>query len=211
MSHQIMVIWVTWVKRRLGTAAHNGDVEQPGGTPTDAALVRAIRLGDEDAFGVIVDRYGPGMLRYAQRLVGGSETDAAEATQEAFISAWKGLPTFEGRSSLKTWLYRLVHRRAADLARHRRAVPIDDELLSRMSRPAPDNPLQHVLDSELAEALQAALDELPWHQRAVWLLREVEEMSYEEIAAALALSTGSVRGHLHRARRTLAERMARWR
>lgn len=90
-------------------------------------------------------------------------------------------------------------------------MPIDDELLSRLTPPARDNPLQWVLDEELVAALQLALDELPWHQRSAWLLREVEQMSYQEIASTLDLPVGSVRGHLHRGRRTLAERMARWR
>lgn len=178
---------------------------------TDAALVRAARLGDEDAFGEIVDRYGPGMLRYARRLVGGNDSDAAEAVQEAFISAWRGLESFRGESSLRTWLFRLVHRRAVDLNRHRRPTPIDDELLSRMVRVADDNPLQDLLDGELLEALQQALDELPWNQRAAWLLREVEGLGYDEIAQALGTTVGSVRGQLHRGRRQLAERMARWR
>lgn len=183
----------------------------PRGGPSDDALVRAARVGDEEAFREIVDRYGPGMYRYALRQVGGSEVDAAEVTQEAFISAWKSLGTFEGRSSLKTWLFRLVHRRASDLQRHRRPTPIDDALLSRVVSPADDNPLQDLLDSELLAALQMALNELPWHQRATWLLREVEGLSYAEIGVALGLPVGSVRGHLHRGRRTLAERMARWR
>lgn len=178
---------------------------------SDAALVRAARLGDDDAFGEVVDRYGPGMLRYARRLVNGSDADAGEVVQEAFISAWKSLDSFRGESSLKTWLFRLVHRRAVDLLRHRRPTPIDDELLSRVVRVADDNPLQDVLDSELLEALQEALDELPWNQRSAWLLREVEGLGYDEIAHAMGTTVGSVRGHLHRGRRQLAERMARWR
>lgn len=180
-------------------------------TVSDAALVRAARLGDDDAFGELVDRYGPGMLRYARRLVNGSDADAGEVVQEAFISAWKSLDSFRGESSLKTWLFRLVHRRAVDLLRHRRPTPIDDDLLSRVVRVADDNPLQDVLDSELLEALQEALDELPWNQRSAWLLREVEGLGYDEIAHAMGTTVGSVRGHLHRGRRQLAERMARWR
>ena len=178
---------------------------------SDGALVRAARLGDDDAFGELVDRYGPGMLRYARRLVNGSDADAGEVVQEAFISAWKSLDSFRGESSLKTWLFRLVHRRAVDLLRHRRPTPIDDDLLSRVVRVADDNPLQDVLDSELLEALQEALDELPWNQRSAWLLREVEGLGYDEIAHAMGTTVGSVRGHLHRGRRQLAERMARWR
>ncbi len=183
----------------------------PGDGPSDGALARAAAVGDDDAFRILVERYGPGMYRYAIRLVGGSPQDADEVTQEAFISAWTSLPTFGGRSSLKTWLFRLVHHRAVDLHRHRRPTPIDDALLSRLVRTAADNPLQQVMDEELLCALQAALNEIPWHQRAAWLLREVEGMTYDEIADALALSVGSVRGHLHRGRRTLAERMSRWR
>lgn len=173
--------------------------------------MRAARLGDEEAFGVLVDRHGPGMYRYALRLVGGSDADAKEVAQEALISAWKGLGSFAGRSSLRTWLFRLVHRRAADLHRVRRPTPIDDDLLSVVVRPSEDNRLRHVEQSELLAALQRALDELPWHQRAAWLLREIEGLSYDEIAAALDITVGSVRGHLHRARGTLAERMDRWR
>lgn len=180
------------------------------GPTSDAALVRTARLGDDDAFEVIVDRHGPGMYRYALRLVR-NESDAAEVTQEALVSAWRNLETFADRSTLKTWLFRLVHRRAVDLQRHRRPVPIDDALLSPMTPPARDNPLQDVLEGELLAALQHALNELPPHQRATWLLREVEDMTYEEIAETLSMSVGSVRGHLHRGRRTISERMARWR
>ena len=190
------------------TSLVSSDAAEP---VSDAALVRAARLGDDDAFSELVDRYGPGMLRYARRLVAGSEADAAEAVQEAFISAWKSLDSFRGESSLKTWLFRLVHRRAVDLIRHRRPTPIDDELLSHAARSADDNPLQDVLDSELLDALQQALDELPVNQRSAWLLREVEGLGYDEIAHAMGTTVGAVRGHLHRGRRQLAERMARWR
>lgn len=191
------------------TTAGAGD--DPGTEPSDEALVRAARLGDEDAFAAIVDRHGPGMHRYALRLVGGRDADAAEVAQEALVSAWRSLPGFAGTSSLRTWLFRIVHRRAADLTRRRRPVPIDDQLLSHLVPEAAENALSAVLDDELVAALQRILDELPWHQRAAWLLREVEDMSYEEIASTLALSVGSVRGHLHRGRRTISERMARWR
>ena len=196
----------------LGRLLHTSRVPPDGLEPaSDAALVRAARLGDDAAFGELVDRHGPGMLRYARRLVGGSEADAGEVVQEAFISAWKGLDGFRGDSSLRTWLFRLVHRRAVDLIRHRRPTPIDDDLLSHVVRVADDNPLQDVMDSELLGALQEALDELPWNQRAAWLLREVEGLGYDEIAHAMGTTVGSVRGHLHRGRRQLAERMARWR
>ncbi len=83
----------------------------------DRALVRNARLGDRRAFDAIVNRYGPDMYRYASRLLG-NDADAAEAVQEAFVSAWSGIAGFEGRSALRTWLFTLVHRRAVDLQRH---------------------------------------------------------------------------------------------
>lgn len=177
---------------------------------TDGALVRAARLGDVQAFAVIVDRHGPAMYRYAVRLLH-HDADAVEVVQESFISAWKNLHTFQGRSNLRTWLFRLVSRRSADLQRTRRPIPISDDLLSTMTPSAHDDPLQQAMDDELLQALRRALAELPLHQRASWLLREVEAMSYDEIATALALPVGSVRGHLHRARKALAMRMATWR
>lgn len=203
--------WTTGQTPRVPTDHSPVVAQDDTGVASDAALVRAARLGDDDAFGALVDRHGPSMLRYARRLVGGSEADAGEVVQEAFISAWRSLDTFRGDSSIRTWLFRLVHRRAVDLQRHRRPTPIDDEPISRVIEASGANPLQDVLDAELLEALQRALDELPWNQRAAWLLREVEGLGYEEIARTMGTTVGSVRGHLHRGRRQLAERMARWR
>lgn len=177
----------------------------------DHVLVRAARLGDQDAFDAIVRRHGPGMYRYALRMVGGHEADAGEVVQEAFVSAWKNIATFEARSSLRTWLYRLASRRAVDLQRKRKPTPVDDDFLDAVTPPARTDPLRSVMDGELRVALQAALAELPWEQRAVWLLREVEGMAYGEIAESLGMTQDSVRGLLHRGRRNLAERMEPWR
>lgn len=200
----------------LGAFPHYDDVT----ARTDLALVRAARLDDEDAFAEIVDRYAPGMLRYAMRMVGEQDL-AADAVQEAFVSAWRNLDSFEGRSTLKTWLYRLAHRRVVDLLRVRRAVPVDDEVLAHQgdhpgsvtlgwTAPSTD-PLQAVLDRELLDALRAALLELPEQQRATWLLREIEGMGYQEIAETLGTTAASVRGNLHRARTTLGVKLERWR
>ncbi|KQY56178.1 RNA polymerase subunit sigma-70 [Aeromicrobium sp. Root495] len=151
------------------------------------------------------------MYRFALRMVGGHDADAAEVVQEAFVSAWKNLETFEARSTLRTWLFSLTSRRAVDLQRRRRPTPVDDEFLALVAPPAQRDPLQDVLDRELVAALQVALTQLPDQQRAVWLLREVEDMSYDEIATTLAITPDSVRGQLHRGRQNLAERMAPWR
>lgn len=177
---------------------------------SEAALVRAARLGDQAAFGRLVDLHGPSLLRYARRLTG-NEHDARDVVQEAFLSAWRDLAGFEGRSSVRTWLFRIVHRRCVDSQRVRRPTPVADDLIARIAEPAPDDPLAEVLRTELLAALQVALAGLPPPQRSTWLLREVEGLSYEEIAEVMRVPVGSVRGHLHRGRRALAEKMEMWR
>jgi RNA polymerase sigma-70 factor, ECF subfamily len=177
---------------------------------SDAALLRAARFGDTDAFGAIVERHGPGMRRYA-RFILGDEDDAADATQEALVSAWRGLGTFRGESSLRTWLFTLVSRRAADLQRRRRPVPVEEQQLEQRLPAAPDTASGTAVEAELLEALRSALQELPWRQRACWLLRELEGLSYDEIAATVGVTSGQVRGYLQRGRATLAERMEPWR
>jgi len=96
------------------------------------------------------------------------------------------------------------------LRRRRRPIPLDDQLLEPMRAPVRDQPEQRLDEEELRAALTAALNELPWRQRACWILAEYEEMTYEQIAEALDTQVTVVRGQLHRARRTLAIRMARW-
>lgn len=177
---------------------------------SDGDLARAARLGDEVAFTAIVDRHGPAMYRFAVRLLL-HQDDAQDVVQEALASAWKDLPTFAGRSSLRTWLFTLTARRAADLQRRKTPTPVDDQLLATVQPPATDNPQRDAMDGELVAALRHALATLPWRQRAVWLLREIDGLSYREIAAALAIPEDSIRGHLYRGRRTLAERMNSWR
>jgi len=180
------------------------------GQRSDDALVRAARLGDTDAFAAVVHRHGPGMERYA-RFILGDDQDAADATQEALVSAWRGLPGFRGDSTVRTWLFTLVSRRAADLQRRRRPLPVDDEQLERRLPALPDTALATALEADLLAALRAALQALPWRQRASWLLREVEGLRYDEIAATLGVTSGQVRGYLSRGRAELAERMQAWR
>jgi RNA polymerase sigma-70 factor (ECF subfamily) len=180
------------------------------GERSDAALLRAARLGDTEAFAVIVQRHGPGMRRFA-RFILGSDDDADDATQEALVSAWRGLSTFRGDAALRTWLFTLVSRRAADLQRRRRPLPVADERLDRELPALPDSAVGGTLEADLLLALRRALQELPWRQRACWLLREVEGLSYDEIAVTLGVTSGQVRGYLHRGRTALADRMEAWR
>lgn len=175
---------------------------------SDASLARDAALGDRLAFEVLLQRHGPALHRYALRSCV-TPQDAEDVVQETFVAAWRGVARWDGRASVKTWLFSIAARKVADLGR-RRAVPIDDDLLEPVpSREA--GPDERVREQELVEALEEALDELPYRQRASWLLIEVEGLSQAEAAVVLGVSTDAVRGTIFRARRNLSERMLRWR
>lgn len=178
----------------------------------DRVLARRAGMGDRAAFAVIFARHGAAMYRYAVHMLDGHAEDAEDAVQNAWIKAWLHLDSFRGEAQLRTWLFTLTAREVMNLRRRRRPRPVDGALLE----PCPDtdstvHPEEHVVRLELHESLALALSELPWRQRAAWLLREMNGLSYQEISSVLETSPTVVRGQLHRARRTLAVRMAQWR
>jgi RNA polymerase sigma-70 factor, ECF subfamily len=176
----------------------------------DRVLVNAARLGERDAFEAIVLRYGPEMLRYARNMLsdGGA---AEEVTQDAFVAAWKGLDTFRGDASLRTWLFTLVSHKVVDHRRRRSIAPAEDWVFDTRPAPLADDPEVQVSNTDFLAELDVALAELPYRQRAAWLLREVDGMTHAEIGRILLITPSAVRGHLVRARATLSERMAAWR
>ncbi|WP_202870169.1 RNA polymerase sigma factor [Kribbella sp. VKM Ac-2571] len=187
-----------------------GDAEaEAWATSSDATLRRAAALGDVEAFAVIIDRHGPSMFRYARRMLN-DQGDAEEVVQDAFVAAWKALPDFRGDAPLRTWLFTITGRKAVDLFRKKRAVPVEETTLTDLAAPGTD-PAGQAVEAGLLDALGAALADLPWLQRAIWLLREVEQMSYIEIAIVLSTSPTVVRGQLARARATLKHRLEAWR
>lgn len=115
----------------MTTASGGGRIAEAG----DDALLRAAALGDREAFEVVVHRYGPPLHRYARRLVA-NEADAADVVQATFIAAWRQLATFQGRSSLKTWLFSICSHKITDNYRVKRAQPIDDQLMEAIPAPS---------------------------------------------------------------------------
>lgn len=186
-------------------------LSQPTEDLSDHDLAVRAALGDRDAFAHIVIRCAPGMHRYAVGLLGGDFQAAEDAVQEALAKAWVALPGFRGQSSLRTWLFRITANEVLAARRRRRPVSVDDGLLHTVPATRAQEPEHELTTKELAGALQVALAELPWRQRAAWLLREVEHMPYSHIAEVLQTNETVVRGQLHRARRTLAVRMEQWR
>jgi RNA polymerase sigma-70 factor (ECF subfamily) len=185
----------------------------PAQTP-DEVLTRRAALGDKRAFALIVARHGPSLYRYAYRLLD-DPSGIEDVLQETFFDAWKGLPRFRGDSSLRTWLFTLTrHRVHARRPRFpasgsRPNVELDDAL-AKIPAPHAD-PAQHNIDASLLQALDAALRLLPSRQRSAWILKEVEDLSYAEIATVLAVTPDAVRGLLERSRAALAQTMKEWR
>lgn len=180
------------------------------GSISDHELARQAAMGDRYAFAEIFDRHAGAMFRYAIHMLDGDTDEAEEAVQEALTQAWAHLPQFRGDSALRTWLFRITANCVLSARRSRRPIIADDWLLDLPAGPATD-PVAHTQHEELWAALHDALTELPWRQRASWLLRELEGLPYEEIADILDTTPTVIRGQLHRARRTLAARMAQWR
>jgi RNA polymerase sigma-70 factor, ECF subfamily len=175
----------------------------------DDTLRRAAALGDIEAFAAIIDRYGPSMFRYARHMLN-DYGDAEEVVQDAFVAAWRAVPDFRGDAPLRTWLFTVTGRKAVDLVRKKRAIPVEATTVTDLPAPGTD-PAGQAVEAGLLAALGAALAELPWLQRAVWLLREVEQMSYAEIAIVLNTTPTVVRGQLARARVGLRLRLEAWR
>jgi RNA polymerase sigma-70 factor, ECF subfamily len=192
---------------------HSGkgeDNPEPVSRLNDQDLARQAGLGDRFAFAEIFHRHAAAMFRYAVHMLDGDIDQAEDAVQEALTQAWVHLPRFRGDSALRTWLFRITANCVLSARRRRRPIAGEDWVLTLPAGPDSD-PVAHAQHEELWAALEAALGELPWRQRASWLLRELEGLSYEEIADILDTSPTVIRGQLHRARGTLAVRMAQWR
>ncbi len=188
----------------------------------DDADLAAAREGDHAAFTRLIAPIRGPLHAHCYRMLG-SVHDADDAVQEALLRAWRGLHAFEGRSSVRTWLFTVATRVCLDLstARARRALPIDlspaSELVDLEAQPSteiawitpyPDtDPTQHALRRESLElAFIAALQHLPGNQRAALLLADVLGFSAAEIAGVMSTTATSVNSALSRARRTLVAR-----
>ena len=168
--------------------------------------IAAAREGDQGAFEELVLLYEKRVLALTQRMCGNPE-DAAEAAQEAFLAAWQGLKNFRGDSSFSTWLYRLSSNACVDLlrreGRRQAAVSLDGEDLN-LDIPSPiPSPQEEAERRELREQIEAGLRALPPEYRAVLVLREMQQLRYDEIAHVLELDVGTVKSRISRGRKRL--------
>jgi RNA polymerase sigma-70 factor, ECF subfamily len=185
----------------------------------DAELVARLRAGDERAFEALVARNSRTMIAVAQRYVG-SRAVAEDVVQEAWLGVLKGIDRFEGRSSLRTWILRiLVNTAKTRAAREARSTPfsslapedepaVDPDRFRGAADPYPghwwtppdDWPEDAVMARETLQVVNDAIDELPPAQRAVISMRDLQGYSPEEVSAALEITDGNQRVLLHRAR-----------
>ena len=180
----------------------------------DPDLLRRAQAGDEAAFGVIMRTHYERTFRLACAIVH-NEADARDICQEVWLKIWKNLGTFRGESRFSTWLHPIVTRRALDHLRKRRRwfdrfLPFDtgEENAVQVAEPATTENAGSLAEStETVVRVRAALASLPPKHRAVLALRELEGLSYEEIAQATGIPTGTVMSRLHHARRLLAEKL----
>ena len=186
----------------------------------DDVLLERLRTGDEDAFATLLDGWSGGMLRLARSFVS-TEESAADVVQETWLAVIEGIDRFEGRSSLKTWVYRILTNTAKRRGvREYKVVPmssVDDSgptVDPSRFRPAGDpfpghwwdfpaawpSPEQGLLSGEVRAYLTEALAELPERQRVVVVLRDIEGCPYDEVCELLGITPANQRVLLHRAR-----------
>jgi RNA polymerase sigma-70 factor, ECF subfamily len=178
----------------------------------DLTLVKRVRSGDQRAFKLLVERYQRKIYSVALGMVKDKE-EALDVSQEAFVKVYKYLDHFKGDSSFYTWLYRITVNICIDVLRRRGAAKGDhvefDESVQMDSAEANigalgsrlgTNPQKSILRKELAAKIQEALEQVPEKHRAILLLREIEGMSYEDLARTLEIPKGTVMSRLFHAR-----------
>ena len=192
-------------------------------TASEARLVERLRTGDVTALEALMEQYGSRIFRVA-RGIARTDADAEEVVQDVFLTLARKIGSFESRSTLGTWIYRVTTNAALLKRRGKRLqleVSLEDSLPTFKEDGHRDGPREYLLadwsqtpetdllDGEARAVLSRAIDELPESYRAVLVLRDVEELSSEETARVLGESVGSIKSRLHRARMALREQLTR--
>ncbi len=173
----------------------------------DLQLVTASKNGDQDAFSLLVQRYQRRVFNLVFRMLQNYE-EASEVTQEAFLAAWQGLPSFRGEARFSTWLYRIAYNCALkQLESRKRDKALHTALQAEQTLETddPKSSLLELLDNQ--EMVQEQLSQLPPKYRIVLVLRHLQDMTYEEMAEVLTMPIGTIKTHLFRARNLLKERL----
>jgi RNA polymerase sigma-70 factor (ECF subfamily) len=191
--------------------------------PEDASIIAELKAGNEEAYARLIAQYHQVIYGLVYRILD-DPTDAPDTTQEVFLKVFRGMPKFNGESSLKTWMYRIAIHEASNRRRwffrhkvqERSIEPMPDE---REDRPASlldslidrsESPFETVARAQVRARLEKVLQELPEHYRTTVILRDIEDLSYEEIAEMTETSLGTVKSRLVRGREALRKRLERY-
>ena len=185
-----------------------------GEREADQRLVERAQHGDKHAFGLLVTKYQRKLYRLLSRMIR-NQAELEDVAQEAFIKAYRALPSFRGESAFYTWLYRIAVNTAKNhLAQQRRRNEVsptitdeDGDLVEDVTRADVDTPDRVLLSRQIGETVNAAMESLPSELRPAITLRESEGLSYEEIAELMDCPIGTVRSRIFRAREAIAERL----
>lgn len=181
---------------------------------TDAQLVRRVQKGDKGAFDLLVLKYQHKIVNLVMRYVRDPD-QALDITQEAFLKAYRALPRFRGDAAFYTWMYRIAVNTAKNYLAAQRRRPMDVELdlqdpeqyeLHAKLKDT-DTPEAVTLSHELQETVERAIAALPEDLRTAIVLRELDGMSYEEIAATMECPVGTVRSRIFRARDAISKKI----
>lgn len=187
----------------------------------EAAIVAELKAGSEAAYAWLIGEFQQPVYGLVYRVVN-DPTDAADTTQDVFLKVFRGMKNFNGESSLKTWIYRIALHEAANRrrwwfrhkARETSIEPVESEnaaagerMRAVLTDPS-DSPFDSVAHHEVQRRVEEELRKVPEPYRTTLILRDLEEMSYEEIAEVLEISLGTVKSRLTRGRESLRQRLA---
>ena len=181
---------------------------------SEKALVQQAKAGDRNAFAALVSAYESKIYNLALRYLGNRE-DAMDASQEVFLRVFRFLPGFQEESGFSTWIYRIGVNVCKDMLvkqskRNEQSIEVEDEEEERRTIDIVDcrySPEQILENAELKTILSSAIASLPEQQREVVVLRDIQGLSYEEIASVLSLESGTVKSRLSRARENLRKKL----
>lgn len=196
-------------------------VDAPRGLdPEDRRVIEDVQRGDSSGFRLLIEKYQQKVANLIYRFQGGRGRDLEDHCQEVFVRVYRGLERFQGDAALGTWIHRITLNYLIGQQRKRTAKkrdgrtfsldqPIgrDDDFVPEVSDHSTE-PSHHVQNEEKGRVIQRAIEALEADLRQIVVLREMEQMSYEDIAEVLSIPIGTVRSRLHRARGILQERLA---
>lgn len=181
---------------------------------TDQELVRRVQAGDQTAFNLLVLKYQHRVLKLVGRFVN-DQAEAEDVAQEAFLKAYRALASFRGDSAFYTWLYRIAINTAKNALVSQRRRPVDfdldlqdpDQYDRQAKLKESDTPEGVLLTDEIRAVVEEAMEQLPEDLRTAIVLRELEGLSYEEIAEAMDCPVGTVRSRIFRAREAIDKKL----